>query len=48
MEEFQEPLEWAGPLPSEGGSGQGGSWWENMEELFFNDWQPTNYEKITK
>lgn len=22
MEDFQEPLEWSGPMPSEGGTGQ--------------------------
>jgi len=48
MEEFQEPLEWGGPKPSEGGTGQGGSWWENMEELFFNGWQPVDYDKVDK
>ncbi|CAH1772707.1 unnamed protein product [Owenia fusiformis] len=34
-EPCQEPLQWTGPPPSEGGSGgEGGAWWKPMEELF--------------
>ena len=45
MEDFQVPLKWSGPMPSEGGTGEGGSWWEDMEELFHNGHEPTGYKK---
>lgn len=45
MEEFQVPISWEGPPPSEGGDGGSGSWWEPLEELFHNGHEPTSFTK---
>ena len=44
MEEFQVPLSWSGPPPSEGGTGGDGEWWESLEELFHNGHTPTGFD----
>ena len=45
MEEFQVPISWEGPPPSEGGDGGAGSWWEPLEELFHNGHEPASFTK---
>ena len=45
MEEFQVPISWEGPPPSEGGDVGAGSWWEPLEELFHNGYEPTSFTK---
>ena len=46
MEQFQVPLSWHGPPPSQGGDG--GEWWESLEELFHNGHEPANYRTTSK
>jgi len=41
-EPCQQPLNWSGPPPSQGGTGPG-QWWASMEELFHDGHPATEY-----